>query len=255
MHQITSQLIHLKMEELQKGHPFVDVMGRFLEWCGEDYIFVTWGPLDLTELQRNMNYYGMEPLADGPFPFYDAQKLFSLALEDGKSRRSLEYAIDFLHIKKDIPFHRAFSDAYYTAKVFAGLHNQSVLENVSYDTYHLPKNRKAEIHHQFSRYAKYISREFADKTEALEDHEVTSSKCYLCHRNLRKKIKWFTNNGKNYFCVAYCEKHGFLKCKVRIRYSDAGKAYVVKTTKFIGPEELQELQNKKKHNSSASSQS
>ena len=165
MHQITSQLIHLKMEELQKGHPFVDVMGRFLEWCGEDYIFVTWGPLDLTELQRNMNYYGMEPLADGPFPFYDAQKLFSLALEDGKSRRSLEYAIDFLHIKKDIPFHRAFSDAYYTAKVFAGLHNQSVLENVSYDTYHLPKNRKAEIHHQFSRYAKYISREFADKTD------------------------------------------------------------------------------------------
>ncbi len=247
MHQITSRLIHLKMEELQKGHPFLEVMERFLDWCGEDYIFVTWGPLDLTELQRNMNYYKMEPLADAPFPFYDAQKLFSLALEDGKSRRSLEYAIDFLHIKKDIPFHRAFSDAYYTAKVFAGLHTPAVLENVSYDTYHLPKSRKEEIHHQFSRYAKYISREFTDKAEAMEDHEVASSKCYLCHRNLRKKIKWFTNNGRNYFCVAYCEKHGFLKCKVRIRYSDEGKAYVVKTSRLIGQEELQEVQNKKKH--------
>ncbi len=81
----------------------------------------------------------------------------------------------------------------------------------------------------------------------MEDHEVTSSKCYLCHRNLRKKIKWFTNNGRNYFCVAYCEKHGFLKCKVRIRYSDEGKAYVVKTSRLIGQEELQEVQNKKKH--------
>lgn len=251
MHQITGALIHLKMNELRKGDPFIDVMTQFLEWCGNDYIFVTWGPLDLTELQRNMRYYGMEPLADGPFTFYDAQKLFSLHYEDGKSRRNLEYAIDYLHIKKDIPFHRAFSDAYYTAKVFAAFTNRAVFENVSYDTFHVPSCREKEIHHQFATYQKYISRAFADKTAAMADHEVASSKCYLCHRNLRKKIKWFTNNSKNYFCAAYCEKHGYFKYKARIRSTDSGKIYVVKTARIISEEELEQLKGKKNHQNKA----
>jgi len=246
MHQITGRLIHLKMAELKNGKPFPEVMKRFLNWCGEEYRFVTWGSLDLVELQRNMQYHQMEPLSEGPFPFFDAQKLFSLAYEDGKSRRNLEYAVDFLHIKKDIPFHRALDDAYYTARVMETLQDE-VFENFSYDVFHLPKDRGSEIHHQFARYEKYISMEFEDKTEALEDHEVSSSKCYLCGRNLRKRIKWFSNNGKNYFCAAYCDRHGFLKYKVRVRYTDSGKAYVVKTTKFISEEELQELQKKKKH--------
>ena len=119
MHRITSKLIHLQMEQLEQGRPFPIVAKQFFDWCGTDYIFCTWGPLDLTELQRNLRYYGMEPLADGPFKFLDVQKLFSIAYEDKKSRRTLEHAIDYLEVEKDIPFHRAFSDAYYTAKVLA----------------------------------------------------------------------------------------------------------------------------------------
>ncbi|MBP5198661.1 MAG: exonuclease domain-containing protein, partial [Lachnospiraceae bacterium] len=58
MHHITSKLIHLKMQELERGKPFEEVMAAFREWCGEDYMFVTWGPLDLTELQRNIEFFG-----------------------------------------------------------------------------------------------------------------------------------------------------------------------------------------------------
>ena len=56
MHKITSKLIHLHMRDLQKGRPFKEVMNEFLEWCGDDYIFCTWGPLDLYEMKRNINY-------------------------------------------------------------------------------------------------------------------------------------------------------------------------------------------------------
>ena len=72
-------------------------------------MFGTWGPQDLTELQKNMRFFGMEPLGKGPVRFYDIQKLFSIAYEDQKVRRSLEYAVDYLQIPKDIPFHRAGS--------------------------------------------------------------------------------------------------------------------------------------------------
>ena len=79
MHYITSKLIHLQMEQLEKGKPFVEVMERFLEWCGDDVIFCTWGPLDLLELQRNMRYYNMPPLTDRPLKFF-MQAIFCILL-------------------------------------------------------------------------------------------------------------------------------------------------------------------------------
>lgn len=247
MHYITSQLIHLQMEELERGKPFTEVMKKFLDWCGEEYIFCTWGTQDLTELQRNMEFYEMPPLSEMPIAYLDIQKLFSIAFEDRKSRRALEYAVDFLKIEKDIPFHRAFSDAYYTVKVLLKITDETVFKNVSYDVFHPPKKREEEVKVQFDTYMKYISRQFVDKEEAFADKEVVSSKCYLCHRNLRKKIRWFSINGRHYYCMAYCEKHGYLKGKIRIRKTQEGKIYVVKTTKFISKEEADKIAERKLH--------
>lgn len=250
MNWATGKLLHLQMQELENGSPFVPAAERFLEWCGEDeYRFCTWGSADLTELQRNMKFYGMAPLAEGPIAYLDVQKLFSLAFEDGKSRRALEHAVDFLELEKDIPFHRAYGDAYYTAKVLSRILEEKpeVLKNVSYDVFHPPLDKKAEIKVQFDNYEKYISRGFRDRAEAFEDREVVSSKCYLCHRNLRKKIRWFTPNGRNYYCLAYCEKHGYLKGKIRVRKAVDEKVYIVKTTKLISPEEAVTLKKRCEH--------
>ena len=243
MHRVTRKLIHLQMQQLEQGHPFTEVMEQFREWCGDDYIFCTWGPLDLTELQRNVRYYDLEPLSDGPIKFLDVQKLFSIAYEDKKSRRTLEHAIDYLAISKDIPFHRAFSDAYYTAKILA-LMDEKVLTNYSFDVFHLPKDKKSEIHVVFDTYAKYISRAFADKAQALGDKAVMETKCYLCKKKLRKKIHWFSPNGKHYYSVLYCDKHGYMKAKIRIRKAEDGSVYIVKTEKFITEAEAAVIRNK-----------
>ena len=245
MHHITRKLIHLQMDQLEHGRPFAEVAEQFFDWCGEAPVFCPWGAMDLTELQRNLSYYGRQTLADGPFPFLDVQKLFSIGFEDRKSRRSLEYAIDYLKIEKDIPFHRAFSDAYYTAKVLALL-DQEVLRNYSYDVFHIPKDKQSEIHVQFDTYAKYISRGFADKAQAMEDRTVSSTKCYLCRRSLRRKIRWFTPNGKHYYCVSYCDRHGYMKSKVRMRKSEDKMVYVVKTEKFITEAEVEAIRDKQK---------
>lgn len=257
MHHITRKLIHLQIEELEKGRPFVEVAKQFLDWCGKDYTFCTWGVLDLTELQRNLRFYKMEPIANGPLAFLDVQKLFSIAYEDSKTRRALEYAVDYLKIEKDIPFHRAFSDAYYTAKILAGLPDHEIEKLVSYDVFMTPRTKEEEVHVVFDKYAKYISREFADKTEALADKEVNSTRCYFCHRNLRKKIKWFSPNGRHYFSLAYCDKHGYMKGKIRIRKAENDRIYVIKTLKFISEEEAgkiagrqdraRELRRQKRH--------
>ena len=249
MHHFTSQLIHMQMKELERGKPFAKVATDFLEWCGsEEYLFCTWGATDLTELQRNMKFYEMEPLSKGPIRYLDVQKLFSIAYEDKKTRRALEYAVTHLDKEENLPFHRAFSDAYYTARIFAQIMEDKpeVLEYVSFDVYCVPKTRDEEIKAQFDTYAKFISRGFADKRTAFLDREVSSSKCYLCHRNLRKKIKWFSSNGRHYYCLAYCEKHGYLKGKIRVRKTDEGGVFVVKTTKLIPEEMVEDLMERKK---------
>lgn len=245
MHQITGELIHLRIEQLENCRTFTEVAKDFLAWCGEDYIFCTWGNLDLLELQRNMDYYHMPPLADRPIKYYDVQKLFSIAYEDKKSRRTLEYAIDYLEIEKDIAFHRADSDAYYTAKVLECFYHQAIFRNYSFDTYRLPRTRADEIHVVFDDYEKYISRAFSDKLTAMKDKEVISTRCFLCGANTKKKIPWFSMNGKHYYTIVSCEKHGLLKGKIRMRKSADDRIYVVKTMKQVTEEMVEEIMNRK----------
>lgn len=250
MPRIIESMLHIDMEDLRSGSPFPEVMNRFLEWCGKDFIFCTWGSLDLIELQRNMRYYEMPALSDGPFAFLDVQKLFGIAFENNKSCKSLEYAVDFLEIEKDIPFHRAFSDAYYTAKVLSQI-STDVEQYCSYDIYHVPKTKQDEVHKIFPSYSKYISRLFADKQDLIGDREVLSTKCYICGKLARRKIKWFTPNGKHYYCVSFCDKHGFLKGKIRVRknvipsYQSEESVYAVKTIKLIGVAELEDIKQKR----------
>lgn len=240
INRITGNIVHLDMKQLKSARPFQKVMESFLEFCGKDYVFCTWGNLDLIELQRNMKFYSMSPLSQKPIKFLDVQKLFALQFEGEKSQHTLEYAVDVCGIQKDIPFHRAFADAYYTAKVLKFL-KPEFREKYSFDTYVLPKEKKEEIRILFDDYYKYISRGFDNKTKALEDKEVLYSGCYLCKRTVSRKIPWFTNNNKHYYCVSRCRKHGYIKGKIRLRKAEDGKIYVIKTMKQISEEEMKEI--------------
>lgn len=244
MHFMTKKILHLNMDELEEGKEFPCVMKEFLEWCGEDYIFCTWGSLDLLELQRNMNYYNLEPLSKGPLIYYDIQKFFSIVKEDGKTRRTLEYAVDDLRIEKDEAFHRAFIDAYYTALVFKELKCPDVEKRFSFDIYHTPASRKDEIYTVFDTYSKYISCEFKTKTLAMMDREVLSTRCFLCGKAAKKKVRWFSVNGKHYYCISYCEQHGYLRGKTRLKKAENGNIYVVKTIKQVSVQEAESVVEK-----------
>ena len=60
LHHVTKSLTGITEKELSLGSPFPDALEAFLEWCGDGYMFCTWGNLDLMELQRNMKFYHLE---------------------------------------------------------------------------------------------------------------------------------------------------------------------------------------------------
>lgn len=231
IHRITQELTNISIDELKNGKAFPVVIREFLDWCGNSCTFCTWGSMDLTELQRNMNYYKL-PLLPFPVYYYDLQKIFSLAFEDGKLRRSLEYAVDYLNIQKDDIFHRAVCDAEYTSKVFKCIDELTFKPNYSIDTYQIPASKHDEIYAYYDRYSKYISRGFENKVDVMSDKTVTSTTCYKCGKKLKKKIRWFSGNSKIYYCLCICPEHGYLKGKIRMKHHDSGKYYAVKTLKL-----------------------
>ena len=48
--------------------------------------------------------------------------------------------------------------------------------------------------------------------------------------------------------MAYCDIHGYIKYKVRLRKSEDKKYYAVKTSKFITEEKMKKLQEEWKKN-------
>jgi inhibitor of KinA sporulation pathway (predicted exonuclease) len=245
LHFKTEEILDMDMKQLREGDFFYKAVRDFFKWCGEDFIFCTWGNMDLLELQRNMKYYHLQELLQGPVKYYDVQKLFSISYEDGKSRKSLEYGIDYLGMEKSQDFHHALADAYYTAEIFKKLDLKVAEDHFSVDSYQNPKTKEEEIYITFPDSEKYITREFNNKEEAMRDREVAAGRCFLCGKNVRKKIRWFSVNPKNCCCVAICPRHGYLKGKIRMKKTPEGKIYVIKTMTLIDECEMEEIREKK----------
>lgn len=197
------------------------------------------------ELQRNMKYYGMLSLLPGPVTYYDVQKIYGIRHEEAGGRRSLEFAIDQMGIPKSQDFHRALTDARYTGDIFKTLEPAAVCVNSSIDVYQNPKNKKEEIFISYPTYDQYVSREFADKEKVMKDREVASTRCPVCHMPAKRRIRWFMNNSRAYESVSLCQKHGYIKGKVRIRHTDEDAYYAIKKLKRIEEKDAEEIREKR----------
>lgn len=245
LHFKTREIVSLRSIDLENGRVFPEVIREFFDWCGPDPYFCTWGPSDLMELQRNMAFHQIPNSFPFPFLYYDIQKIFSIRYEDRRTRRSLESAVDYLSIPKEVAFHSALSDAHYTSLIMQHMTRREILENSSVDYFHTPQQRKEEIYLQYPTYTKYVSRPFPSKIQAMKDRVVTSTPCFLCRKNVQKKIRWFSSGSRNYLCLCQCEEHGYLKGKIRLRQRSDGKYYAVKTIRFVTPEEAEAVAQRK----------
>ena len=169
------------------------------------------------ELQRNMKYYDLLFLLPGPVKYYDVQKVFGMCCKEAGGRRSLEFAIDQLDL----------------------------FTNYSMDVYQNPKKKKDELFLSYPDHDQYVSREFTDRDKIMRDREVTSTKCPICHLPAKRKIRWFMNNSKAYESISLCQKHGYVKGKIRIRHTEEDRYYVIKTLKNVGNEKAEEIREKR----------
>ncbi|MGN0152857.1 MAG: exonuclease domain-containing protein [Lachnospiraceae bacterium] len=238
------ELLNYDEKLLRTGRPFDVVFREFKKWCGEDYIFCTWGPLDLTYLQQNMDFYYLNTF---PFPlkFYNLQEIYAINhLGDKSKMPSLEKAVTDLHIPINEPFHCAKNDAYYTAKVFQEMNRKRLSDMYSIDYYHYPTCEEEEITSQHMNYSEYITRTFNNKKEAMDDKNISTLRCHKCNRKLKKKIRWFVNNSTTQICVGKCWTHGLICGKIRFKSTNDGHVFAIKTVEKITKNEYEQIKKR-----------
>ncbi len=246
LHYRTREVIELNAADLQNGLPFAKAVRKFLEFCGDDHRFFTWGTMDLMELQRNLRYYGKEDWIRPPVFFGDVQKLFAISFEDKTKRRSLEYAVRYLDIELEGEFHAALDDAMYTAYVLRRIPTDAIRGNYSIDTYQVPRSEEEEIRIRYRSYEKHISRAFPERETLLKDPDVSALNCLVCHRTMDSVLPWYSSNQRNYEAVGICSVHGWTKSKIRIRKTEDSEFYSIKTSRRITGEELDGLREKRR---------
>lgn len=239
------QLLNYDESLLRTGRPFDVVFREFKKWCGEEeYIFCTWGPLDLTYLQQNMDYYYMKPF-DFPLKYYNLQEIYANNHYHDKSMMpSLEKAVTELHIPVDKPFHCAKNDAYYTGRVLQEMNRKRFADQYSIDYYRHPSCFEEEIISRHDYYCEHITRPFPNKREAVNDKDISTLRCYKCNRKIPKKIRWFVNNPTTQICVGRCWNHGLVCGKIRFKNTKDGEFFVVKTAEKINRGEYEKLRNR-----------
>lgn len=117
LHPRIRRITGISQDELRDAPRFAEAFEQFADWCGEDYVLLTWGSDDISVLQQNIDFFRVtRPLA----PMYDLQRLYSSLNDSNKEHKGLQAAMKAYEVAEsdEHPFHNAVDDAYYTARVF-----------------------------------------------------------------------------------------------------------------------------------------
>ncbi len=98
----------------EKGLPFPEAFEKFMDFCGEEFSFMTWSRSDLPILVDNMLLHGID-ISQLP-DTYDLQRIFCNEIMRFSRKMSLDDALDVLNEKGDTA-HDALNDSNNTVLV------------------------------------------------------------------------------------------------------------------------------------------
>lgn len=71
----------------------------------------------------------------------------------------------------------------------------------------------------------------------MKDSRVRSMHCCVCGRNVKRVIKWYSIGNQRMYCgVGFCEQHGYVKGKVKVRMTHDNLWYGIKILKLTDEE-------------------
>lgn len=210
MHKKVAELTGIQTEDLEYGFPFKKAFSYFSKWCGDDFVFLTWGPDDIYTLTKNMSIYGID--TKWLPAYYDVQLLFEVQIVQ-KGRTSLINAVDYFG---ETPYsnHDALNDAKNIAIICRFLDIANAIEK--YDEIATGINNERLIQEK-------IIKEYKSRAEMLDSFEIN----HFTYNGLEGSVcsKWVRQNAYKYIAIATGEDNSFF-VRLRIKKAKNGRLLV-----------------------------
>lgn len=217
IHKHVSTLTGISQEMMDNGTPLTEVADSFREFCGDDFVFLTWGPDDIPMLRENFHANSLE--WDWLMNSCDLQQIFNRQTDGLNKQRSLEYAMEYFGLTQELPAHDALNDAYFTAMVAASL---DTVKGVA--TY-------SDIKGEYLLSDVIGDADAGDDGyvtigELLDDKVVKSPLCPICSQPLIQREKTLHSKGQRYTILFNCKKDGdmLMVLKVHRNFNETWRA-------------------------------
>ena len=126
INEYVSKLTGITGELLESAKGFPEAIEDFLNWCGKDCVFITWGPDDMSVLRSNMKIHNLNP---DIFPkSYNLQLIFNKQISGESRQWALSDAMEKLNLPLDLVSHDAKNDAEFTARICQALDMKKGIE-------------------------------------------------------------------------------------------------------------------------------
>lgn len=209
MHKKVSKITKITNEELQYGFPFPVAFKHFKKWCGEDFVFLTWGTDDIKVLRDNMILHKLDarwiPNA------YNIQVIFDGQVTKERRKVSLLYAMEKIG-EPAFEAHDALNDARNTVSIC--LHLDMSKGIAEYAALRRRMNNQSE-------------KVYSTQKEALEDLELVNFFCPTCGYNV--ECVDFARQGENkIICSCRCENGDELFVRFKFTKLSNGKFRVTR---------------------------
>ena len=139
MNRRVQQLTQITDLDLAYGIPFPQAFEGFQHWCGEEFVFLTWGYDDIPMLKDNLLLHRLD--ANWIPAHYNLQNIFDAQITNEKKQFSLSYALEAVE-EKALEAHDAFNDALSTYFVCRHLDMERGLREYSTRVPGAPKKAK-----------------------------------------------------------------------------------------------------------------
>lgn len=223
LHPRIARITHISQDDLADAPAFSDAVQAFVDWCGDDYVLLTWGCDDISVLSQNMTFFKCEiPMSK----IYDAQQLFGAVTGNPKERKGLKAAMEQMEIVPDedeMPFHNAVNDAYYTALVFAKMPEPEKVLN-----YPLAP-RKLQHLDRAKKESTAILRVRSLK-DALKSAAAQTPPCPICGKRMTVPEGYVRQRGDQYMALADCPQHGLAFVRLAFGKNEEGKRIMTRSS-------------------------
>ncbi len=222
IHYKVKKLTGFDKERLAGGMKFRQAMEEFLDWCGPDCTFLTWGFDDKNIMEQNLIVHDLD--IDWMGNWINLQVIYNLQTDGDRNQKSLATAMEHFDIAQTRVAHDALGDAYNTALVCSRLDLLSGLEQYDAATHVLPccRSGKVSTAGDEAEPIEHISLEgHASREDIWTDEAISALKCPDCGA-CTSMTRWVNQGDKRYMSIAKCPEHGTFLVRIRLRHCDDG---------------------------------